>query len=139
VALLTEPPTPAERELARRGVAYEDAAETSARHLSRLGVSAVQRIASPVTGTEAEGRVLRDWCIRWQFKSVIVVSNADHSRRLRRVVRRSMRGCAAKVLVRSARYSRFNPDAWWLTRDGVRTEIGEFQKLLLDLASHPIS
>jgi hypothetical protein len=139
VALLAEPPTPAEREFARRGIAYEDGAEISARHLRLLGVSAVERIPNPVEGTEAAGRVLGEWCAHQQLKAVVIVSAADHSRRLRRVLQRSMRGCAARVVVRSARYSQFDPDSWWLTRGGIRTQIVETEKLLLDLARHPWS
>jgi hypothetical protein len=55
------------------------------------------------------------------------------------VLRRSLRGDRLRVSVRSARYSTFDPDRWWETRDGIRTEIVEFQKLLLDVARHPIS
>ena len=139
VALLAEPPTPAEREFARRGIAYEDGGEISARHLRLLGVSAVERIPNRVEGTEGAGRVLGEWCAYQQWKSVVVVSTADHSRRLRRVLRRSMRGCAASVVVRFARYSQFNPDAWWQTRTGIRTQLVESEKLLLDLATHPWS
>lgn len=139
VAVLPEPATPAERELARRGIAYEDGAEMTARHLRLLGVSAVERIPNPVEGTEAAGRVLGEWCADRQLRSVVVVSTADHSRRLRRVLRRSMRGCAATVVVRVARYSQFDPDAWWLTRTGIRTQIVETEKLLFDLARHPWS
>lgn len=139
VALLAEPPTPAEREFARRGIAYEDGAEISARHLRLLGVSAVERIPNRVDGTEAAGRVLDEWCAHRQLKSVVIVSAADHSRRLRRVLQRSMRGCAARVVVRSARYSQFDPDSWWRTRGGIRTQIVETEKLLLDLARHPWS
>jgi len=43
------------------------------------------------------------------------------------------------VRIRSARYSSFDPDRWWTTRDAVRTEIVEIQKLLLDVVRHPIS
>jgi hypothetical protein len=32
-----------------------------------------------------------------------------------------------------------DPDRWWKTRGGVRTEIIELQKLLLDFTLHPIS
>jgi hypothetical protein len=42
-------------------------------------------------------------------------------------------------MVRSARYSAFDPDGWWETRGGIRTEIIELQKLLLDVLLHPIS
>lgn len=139
VALLAEPPTPAEREFARRGIAYEDGADISARHLRLLGVSAVERIPDRVEGTEDAGRVLGEWCARRQLKAVVIVSTADHSRRLRRVMQRSMRGCGARVLVRSARHSPFDPDAWWLTRTGIRTQIVETEKLLLDIARHPWS
>jgi hypothetical protein len=139
VALLAEPATPGEREFVRRGVAYEDAATASARYLTSLGVSEVERIPAAVDGTEAEGRVLRDWCLRRQFRSIIVVSTSDHSRRLRRVLQRSLHDAPARALVRVSRFSQFDPDAWWLTRTGVRTQIIETQKLLLDLARHPFS
>jgi hypothetical protein len=139
VAVLSEPATPAEREFARRGIAYEDGADISARHLRLLGVSAVERIPTRVEGTEAAGRVLGEWCAHRRLKSVVVVSTADHSRRLRRVLRRSMNGCAARVAVRFARYSQFDPDSWWLTRAGIRTQIVETEKLLLDVARHPWS
>jgi hypothetical protein len=43
------------------------------------------------------------------------------------------------VIVRSARYSSFDPESWWTTRDGLRTEIVEVQKLLFDIVRHPIS
>jgi len=71
--------------------------------------------------------------------SIIVVSAPDHSRRVRRVLHRSFRGHQTKVRVRSSRFSGFVPEAWWRTRDGVRTEIVELQKLLLDIAVHPFS
>jgi hypothetical protein len=41
--------------------------------------------------------------------------------------------------VQAARYSSFDPDRWWETRKGVRTEIVELQKLLLDFVLHPLS
>src|SRR5205823_12769155 len=103
-----------------------------------LGVSDVEVIPDPAAGTEAEGRVLLSWCDQRQVRSVIVVSTPDHSRRLRRVLYRSLRTSSTKVIVRSARYSSFDPDHWWRTREGLRTEIVEFQKLLLDVARHPI-
>jgi hypothetical protein len=50
-----------------------------------------------------------------------------------------MKGHGTKVTVRVARYSAFNPDQWWTTRDGIRSGIVELQKLILDLVRHPIS
>ena len=39
----------------------------------------------------------------------------------------------------SARYSDFDPDRWWQTREGTRTGIIEMQKLLLDVVRYPTS
>jgi hypothetical protein len=139
VAVMAEPSTTAARELAHRGVDYDDGTTTSARYLKQLGVADVERIPGSADGTHAEGTALREWCLRRQFTSVIVVSTTDHARRVRRVLRRSMRGSPTRVLVRSSRFSSFDPDSWWLTRTGIRTQIVETEKLLLDLLSHPLS
>jgi hypothetical protein len=72
------------------------------------------------------------------YRSAIVVTEADHSRRVRRVMRRSFAGQTTRVAVRTARYSVFDPEAWWHTRSGLRTGIVEIQKLVLDLARHPL-
>jgi hypothetical protein len=139
VALLGAEPTPAERELTRRGVAYEDAPAASARYLKALGVVQVERIQGSVDGTHTAGRLLRDWCAERRIASEIVLSSADHSRRLRRVVQRSMRGSSSRVAVRFSRFSTFDPDSWWWTRAGIRLQLVETEKLLLDIASHPWS
>ena len=139
VAVFADPPGTVDREFIRRGIPYEDAAARSIRQLKALGVDTIDRIPRNEAGTENEGRVLPDWCDEHGFHSVIVVSTSDHSRRLRRVLHRSMKGHQTKVAVRSARYSDFDPDRWWESRGGIRTEIEEFEKLLLDVVHHPIS
>jgi hypothetical protein len=138
VAVFADPPDPVDREFIRRGIPYEDAAARSARQLKSLGVTAIVQIPRAVAGTGAEGEVLPGWCDQHRFRLVVVVSTSDHSRRLRRVLHRSMKGHQTRVTVRPARYSAFEPDRWWETRDGVRTEITELAKLLLDVALHPI-
>jgi hypothetical protein len=50
-----------------------------------------------------------------------------------------MKGRQVHVAVHSARYSLFDPDKWWMSRSGTRTEIEETEKLLLDLLRHPMS
>jgi len=42
-------------------------------------------------------------------------------------------------MVQPERYSIFDPDRWWETRDGVRSEIVELQKLVLEVVLHPLS
>jgi hypothetical protein len=138
VAVFTDPPDAADREFLRRGVPYEDVAARSFRQLRALGVTSVEVIPRAVAGSEDEGRVLPEWCEERGWRAVIVVSSSDHTRRLRRVLRRAMDGRRARVAVRAARHSRFDPDTWWHTREGVRTQAIELQKLLLDLARHPL-
>ena len=139
VAVFADPPDQVDREFLRRGLPYEDAAAQRTRQLRSLGVTAIEQIPRAVPGTEAEAEVLPDWCDQHQFRSVVIVNARDHSRRLRRVLHRSMKGHTTKVTVRPARYSVFDPDRWWETRTGIRTEIIELQKLLLDVVRHPMS
>ena len=138
VAVFADPPDSIDREFVRRGVPYEDGAARSTRQLRSLGVTVIEEIPM-AGGTEAEGRALPGWCDQHGFRSVVVVSSRDHSRRLRRLLDRAMHGHPMRVMVGSARHSRFDPDRWWKTRDGARTEIIELQKLLLDVVRHPFS
>jgi hypothetical protein len=139
VAVFADPPGRVDREFIRRGVPYEDEAARLTRQLRSLGVMAIEQIPRADAGTQGEADVLPGWCDQHQFRSVVVVTTADHSRRLRRVLRRAMRGHPTRVTVRPAPYSEFDPDRWWESRGGIRTEIIELQKLLLDIARHPLS
>jgi hypothetical protein len=139
VAVFANPPDDADREFIRRGVPYEDEASQSIQQLRLLGVANIEQIPRTVGGTEDEGLVLPGWCDQRGFGSVVVVSVSDHARRVRRVLDRSMKGHRTRVTVRSARHSQFDPDRWWQTRGGTRSELEELAKLLLDLARHPLS
>jgi hypothetical protein len=136
VAVFADPPSEEDREFIRRGLPYDDAGTRQMHQLELLGVKNVVQI-SRVSGTEDEGLVLPAWCDEHQFRSVVFVATKDHSRRLRRVLDRAMKGHPTHVTVRSAHYSNFDPDRWWETRLGVRTEIVELEKLLLDVVLHP--
>jgi uncharacterized SAM-binding protein YcdF (DUF218 family) len=138
VAVFMDPPSGVDHEFIRRGLPYEDAGARQIRQLRSLGVTDVVQI-SRVDGTESEGRVLPAWCDEHQLRSIVVVATKDHSRRLRRVLDRAMKGHPTRVTVHPARYSSFDPDRWWETHGGVRTEIVELEKLLLDVVLHPMS
>jgi uncharacterized SAM-binding protein YcdF (DUF218 family) len=138
VAVFADPPSGEDFEFIRRGLPYEDAAARQIRQLKMLGVTDVEKI-SRVNGTDSEGQALPRWCDEQHLRSIVVVTTKDHSRRLRRVLDRDMKGHATKVSVRAARYSNFDPDRWWRTRGGARIEIVELQKLLLDFVLHPLS
>jgi len=140
VAVFADPPSDVvDFEFIRRGIPYEDAAARSTRQLRSLGVETIEQIPRAVAGSEDEGQVLPEWCDQHGFRSIVVVTTSDHSRRLWRILHRSMKGHRTSVAIWPARYSTFEPDRWWETHDGIRTEVAEFEKLLLDVARHPIS
>jgi hypothetical protein len=139
VAVFVYAPDTVEHEFTRRSIPFENKSARSVRELRALGVLSAEEIPKYITGTESEGPVLAAWCDEQRFHSVLVVATTDHSRRLRRVLHRSMKGHETRVAVCSARYSPFDPDRWWNSREGVRIEIEELEKLLLDIVRHPIS
>jgi hypothetical protein len=136
VAVFTDPPSGEDWEFIRRGLPYEDEGARQIRQLRSLGVTDILQISRFEPGTEGEGQVLPAWCDQHNFRSVLFVAARDHSRRTQRVLDRVMRTHATRVTVRPARYSSFDPDRWWETRTGVRTEIIELQKLVLDFVLH---
>jgi hypothetical protein len=138
VAVFKDPPSGEDYEFIRRGLPYEDAGARQIRQLKSLGVADVAEI-SRIDGSESEGQALPLWCDEYHFRSIVVVATKDHSRRLRRILDRTMRGHPTRVMIQPARYSSFDPDRWWKTRGGVRTEVIELQKLLLDIVLHPMS
>jgi hypothetical protein len=138
VAVLLAPSGRADYELDRRGINAAEFHDWLKGVISALGVP-VQNIPSPASGTEAEAVLLLTWCTRNGIRSIIVVTSTDHSRRVRRVLRRTLAAGGIRIVVRAARYSEFDPDAWWKSRDGVRTEIVELEKLALDIVRHPFN
>ena len=139
VALFADPPDSVDREFMRRGVSYHNAAAVSVGQLHDLGIDAVEVIPRTVTGTNDESRALAAWCSEHGYRAVIFVSTLDHSRRAARILARETPSRGLKLSVRGSRYSDFDPDAWWKSRTGVRTEIIESEKLLADLLLHPLS
>jgi len=139
VALFPDPPDPVDREFLRRGVPYSNRAAVATMQLRSLGIEQVELIPWSVTGTTDEGDVLRRWCAQQRIGSIIFVATADHSRRARRMLQRALRGSATQVTVRYSPYSEFDPEGWWRSRNGVRIEVFEAQKLLADLLRHPFS
>jgi len=138
VAVFTDPPSGEDHEFIRRGLPYEDASARQIRQLIWLGVTDIVEIPRTDVGTEGEGQVLPPWCDQHQFRSIVFVTARDHSRRVRRMLDRVMKGHPTRVTVQPARYSSFDPDRWWETRGGVRTEIVELQKLVLEAILHPL-
>lgn len=139
VAVFSDPPSGQDFEFIRRGLPYEDGAARQTRQLKGLGVKDVVEIPRANAGTEIQGQVLRSWCDEHQLRSVVFVASKDDSRRTRRALDRVMKGHPTRITVQAARYSSFDPDRWWKTRSGIRTEIVGLENLALDIILHPIS
>jgi hypothetical protein len=77
--------------------------------------------------TDGDGLVLRPGCDQHELRSIVFVAAKDHSRRIRRVLNRVMKGHPTRVTVQPARYSSFDPDRWWEIRSVIRTEIVELR------------
>jgi hypothetical protein len=134
----TFPADPADRELIRRGIPYNDRGIFEARQHSMLGIKMIEQI--PLTappGSESETDVLPGWCDQHGYRAIVVVTSPDHSRRIARLLQRSMKDHSTKLTVRAGHYAMFDPDHWWESHDGIRTEVEEFEKLLFDVARHP--
>jgi hypothetical protein len=137
VAIFTDPPSGEDLEFIRRGLPYEDESAKQIRQLRWLGLTDIVEIPRTEAGTEGEGQVLPPWCDHYELRSIVFVVSRDHSRRIRRILNRIMKGHPTRVIVQPTRYSGFDPDRWWETRGGIRAEIVEFQKLALDFILHP--
>ena len=136
VAIFTRPTTRVTRELERRGAKPLDLKSVSIQLLNQLGIDHIS-VMPVVVGTVDEGRVLREWCSANSIHSVLFIAVRDHSRRTRRVLERALSPYGIQVTVRYARFSDYDPDTWWQTRNGQRIQAVETEKLLLDLLAHP--
>jgi hypothetical protein len=139
VAVFADQPDAVDEEYIRRGFRYEDKSAVWLRMLTNMGVKNLERIPVSVSGTEAEGQLLPEWCTERHLRTVIVVTTPDHSRRVRRVLRRGMKGRTTRVMVRPARVSSFRPDTWWHTRECARIGLVELEKLMLDVLRYPFN
>lgn len=139
VVVIADQADPALKELSRRGASISDRFDEYIKGLKLLGIHDVVEIPHGVSGTDDTGATLAAWCRLQRCTSVIIVCSPDHSRRVRRVMRRAMAGHAVAVMVRPTHFALFNPDEWWRERGGIRIQILETQKLLVDFLRHPLS
>jgi hypothetical protein len=139
VAVFAIPREKADNEYIRRGVPYFDVNAWYIKQLKALEVTHVMLIPREVSGTEDESNVLPGWLEQHRFRSVVLVTSPDHSRRASRVFHRALKGHSVTLIVRPSRYSRFDPENWWQTRENLKKGIIELQKLVIDFVLHPIS
>jgi uncharacterized SAM-binding protein YcdF (DUF218 family) len=79
--------------------------------------------------TAEEALHVRRLATEQKFKTVIVVTSKQHTRRARLVMNRRLSGAGVRVIVRSSRYDRSNVDRWWSERATLRFTLFETQRL----------
>jgi microcompartment protein CcmK/EutM len=136
VAAFAPPTSPVDLELLRRGAPVEDLESRYALQLRALGVGETMTLPR-VSGSEEQALVLPDWCERHGIRSIVLVTSWHHSRRLGRLLERSLKDQPIVATVRISRYTEAGADRWWETRQGARIGIIELQKLLWDFVRHP--
>jgi uncharacterized SAM-binding protein YcdF (DUF218 family) len=111
----------------------EDYAELMRREAVWQGVPEERILRAPgtVRTTYEEALVARQLCSAESFRSLIVVSDLYHTRRVRRAFGDALAGSGIHVMVRASQYSGWQPDDWWRTMDGLRDTWTEYLKWVL--------
>ena len=103
------------------------------RILKELGVpdEALVRLQPVVESTVAEAQEVANWAGSHGIRSLLVVTSAFHTSRVKYTYRRVLRRRDIQVRVRAARVGDvFRPDGWWESRAGLTTGLIEWQKQL---------
>jgi uncharacterized SAM-binding protein YcdF (DUF218 family) len=102
--------------------------------LQRDGVprEAIHEIPFPggVTSTRDEAQAFRTWLLGHPASSVLVVTNAIHTRRARWIFRREFRGSDIRISFFAVPDRRYSVDRWWDNEHGFLGVYNEYLKLV---------
>ena len=80
------------------------------------------------TGQEASGIINRMYDLG--FRSVVIVTDPWHTRRVKTIFTDSFSNTGFKVLVHAVPDSGYNKYFWWLSADGWKHTVGEYVRIL---------
>ena len=119
-----------EAELIARGITYTRVVDLQIDTMQQLGVPSDRIDVLDAAGSTAEeAQHVLGLATGQRFKTVIVVTSKQHTRRSRLVMNRRMSGSGVTVIVRPSRYDRSNVDRWWTERATLRFTLFETQRL----------
>lgn len=108
--------------------------ELSAKRLQEQGVPAnrIQIVSGLALGTYEESLLLRDHATSHQYKRLLVVTSAYHSRRALWSMRRACEGSGIQIGIDGPApgWQTPSPWLWWLRRWGWRVVAGEYVKMI---------
>lgn len=133
ILLTTVAPDGGQLALEQRGVHVPTNAEIARDALVRAGVprDSVVIFEGPHDSTADEARSLRRAMDAQGWTRAIVVTSKLHTRRARWVIRRELAGTGRRILIRSSRYDRSDPEHWWRQRGDARFTLFELQKFIV--------
>jgi uncharacterized SAM-binding protein YcdF (DUF218 family) len=119
-----------EAELIARGITYTRVVDLQIDTMKQLGVPGDRIDVLDAAGSTAEeAQHVLALAKEQRFKTVIVVTSKQHTRRSRMVMNRRLSGSGVSVIVRPSRYDRSNVDRWWTERATLRFTLFETQRL----------
>jgi uncharacterized SAM-binding protein YcdF (DUF218 family) len=120
-----------EAELMKRGFPFPLESDMQKDVLTRLGApEGTVVVLSEQDSTKDEALEVRKAVDANGWKTIIVVTSKQHTRRARLVISRRLAGTNVKVIMRASRYDLTDADHWWRNRATVRFTIFETQRLL---------
>ena len=92
------------------------------------GAVYIAEVTAKNTGQEASGIKKRMYDLG--YYSVMVVTDAWHTRRVKMIIEQSFRNTGFKVLVHPVPDSGYNKYLWWVTPDGWSKTVSEYVRIL---------
>ena len=111
--------TPREAELTRRILLSNGVPET-----------AMTMIGTNVASTYDESRAVRNWIEKTGAKSILIPTDPFHTRRVRWIFRKELRGTETAIHVVSVNPLRYRADNWWRHEEGVTAFQNEIIKYI---------
>ena len=102
--------------------------------LQELGIpdSVIQVVNFPqnVSSTLDETKTLNEYLNQYSMKSVIIVTDAFHTRRARYIFQKELQTESIKIMMSPASHWKFDETNWWKYEEGFVSFINEYIKLL---------
>lgn len=92
----------------------------------------IEVIPAAVTSTYDEAQTLREYAVKHNLRTLLIVTSAYHSRRALWTIRRVFRGTGVEVGLEPAAPASPTPSPalWWLSQRGWKSVAGEYGKLI---------
>jgi uncharacterized SAM-binding protein YcdF (DUF218 family) len=118
-----------EAELMKRGFEFPLESDVQQDVLRRLGMpEGTVAVLSEEDSTRDEALEVRAAAVANGWKTIIIVTSKQHTRRARLVVARRLAGTDVKVIMRASRYDLTDAAHWWRNRATVRFTLFELQR-----------